>query len=197
MFPYRNLEACAAGIIPCNNEGMWLILEKQKNKKVLTDLGKRCIPSDRKITRTAVRSMAEESLFTFEVTNRHFEYLLSTGKVDHFYVGNREDPKYISYWVDVEDLGKSRPDLFDSKRNFELENGRKVNAEKLIFVRYEELFNYTLSWRLQKILKNAIRFGVIEELDIFRNVIHRAIISKQSDHNNHTTQVDPTSKNDS
>ena len=179
-FPFRGVNCCAAGIIPYDDDGMWLVIEEgtKGNKLFLTDMGSRCQKSDGSILRTAVRSFNEESLFIDRLDPFEFRKQFHDRKIPSFYIGSGKDsPKscYASFWIPIDHKGPqknlamklSKEKFQEARKNEVMKNGFESRLKDLVYVRFDEIKNFSkgsdieVSWRLKNILRSAVRYGII------------------------------------
>lgn len=149
----NGIKCCAAGVIPFDKTGIWLVLEEIEGKVMLNDMGGRCTTTDVTIEDTAIRTFNEESLGISPLSQ------LSLEKAKRFPIGIGPQPNrsyYASFFVPASSLDQElTEEKFEEKRKEEVEKTKQEPLIKALkHVNYEKLtsFKHQMSWRLKRTL---------------------------------------------
>jgi len=154
----------AAGILPYDEKGIWLIGEKGKNAVLYTDIGGRYEYHDCDIYQTISREFNEELYHSVEITRSQVEELYPKSK-KLYLKGPKGDIVYVSLLIHVDTLAKLdihlSPDRFSQCRDKVVKANSNVpdklyESVELKYFTYPEiemvLKKNTVSTRLRKIL---------------------------------------------
>lgn len=159
--PEKNISISAGGLLIYDNEGVWLIKEKKKNKINYTDPGGRYRFEDCHIHNCIIREFNEETYFSFNLSLdaqkifNEFVYVYSYGK-----------PVYVCYVIHIDDisnflLNDLDPSIFLDKKSEILQFNKDTPENLYTSLNYEHIsydfirsnFN-KMSYRLKEILKS-------------------------------------------
>jgi hypothetical protein len=139
------LDLTGGGIIPYDNKGMWLLSEKRKDKKMLSDAGGKYRFEDVDIFGCMAREWNEETYFTSEIRRRDVLTLLEKHRTKLSYSRcNTGKIVYVTYFFHVEDLKELNiilptKEQFIESRNFAISKNKNSTAYSSLSLDYYEL----------------------------------------------------------
>lgn len=104
----------AGGILPFDNNGVWVIREKRCKEIVLSDIGGRYRAEDGDIYVTIAREFGEETYYSSFLTRDNIISIAQMYK-PRYVTGYRKKPVYICYPVNVEVLSEMNIELSSKK----------------------------------------------------------------------------------
>lgn len=159
----------AGGILPYDENGVWVILEKKKDNLELSDMGGKYHFEDGDIFCTMAREFCEELYHSVCITRKNVIDFLKKGDM-YYILGYNAVPVYAVLLIHVDELEKIdvklSPELFLERRKKIIEQNPYVPEEyyssvELKYVKYSELKEYYekkqyyISNRLSRIIKNS------------------------------------------
>jgi hypothetical protein len=153
----------AGGVLFYDDEGFWVVEEKQKDVTVCNDIGGRYHPDDGNIWATIRREVWEETYGTCDFTMKMVTMLSKT--VKKAYLHSPQGVKiYVCLCIDkqLQDLYgiTLNPDTFnESRKRFLEENPNYTEFYKTLSlkkIRYEDVHLNKLSYRLNILLKEFL-----------------------------------------
>jgi hypothetical protein len=151
----------AGGLLAYDEEGLWLIGEKNHNGIIeWTDIGGKCEKEDVDIYDTISREVIEETFHSVDL-NRNIVLCLKDYNTPTYVNNHLGKPVYISYIIHVDELSKYNIDfnvnLFNNNKDVILS---QINVKacykscELKYIRFDELKNYKLKYRINNLLRN-------------------------------------------
>ncbi len=164
--PLNLIDISGAGMIPYDENGIWLLTEVRNNKKILSDAGGRYRFEDIDILGCIAREWNEETYFSSEIRKKDVIELISRKESKYSKVkGDNGRITYVIYFFYVKnmtELGINIPsnEDFQSLRKSAIQKNRK-NSHQYIstdinYYTFDELILGELEYngRLKKVLKN-------------------------------------------
>jgi len=139
FYPLKNNNFKAAGILLYDDNYIYTILEKVKNKFVLNDMGGKFTMEDFDIYQTAAREFCEETYFTIPLTYFTLKTLEKNDELTKIYTGfnkKKQSCQYLTFLIEIDKLEKVENFKFDKliikeeieQKYKEMQNLLKINC---------------------------------------------------------------------
>ena len=162
----QNLQLSAGGLLPYDENGVWLISEEKNGNVEWTDPGGKYRFEDCDIYTTIAREFNEELYCSTDLTRGGVKKLLKSGRTDMLYLnGHRNTPVYACVIAHVDDLKEAGVTLnvekFNTRRDKTIIQNPNVpesfyssiSLEYVPYTKFDDQFRSHMSYRLRGLVK--------------------------------------------
>lgn len=164
--PDTGYSLTAGGILFYDDDGIWVISEREGKGVNYTDIGGKYMFEDGDIYAAIKRELAEETYQTVELTYANMTELRRSNKVARIYVkGHLDVPVYLCLLVPIEVINvivpsfKLDPKEFTIRRNVVVQQNPTYSdhyvAQNLHYISYNDVASLKMSYRLRLIIKHS------------------------------------------